>query len=310
MNILITGINSYIGKSIKAWFALRPDEFCITSISVRNNDWELLDFSQYDALIHVASIVHNNGTTKDEYEYNQVVKDLTVRIAQKAKREGISHFLFMSTMAVYGLDGSMSKHHIISSDSPYIPKTLYGKSKLNAENELKMLASDEFRVSFIRAPMVFGPNCPGNYRELRSLVQKLSVMPEIHNCRSMIFIFNLTEFIRRLLLSNKSGIFFPQNSEFFDICKIADVIARQNNKKLRISKFLGASVRILGLLNISKLNKAFGSLYYDKSLSDHFDWEYCVFSNEQSLDMTEMYWDMKDMNEVLTVARQLKPEIK
>ena len=39
-NILITGENSYVGKSLEKYLSVWPDEYKIDTISLRDDDWK------------------------------------------------------------------------------------------------------------------------------------------------------------------------------------------------------------------------------------------------------------------------------
>jgi UDP-glucose 4-epimerase len=85
-------------------------------------------------------------------------------------------------------------------------KTPYAKSKLEAEVLLNRLADDSFKVDNRRPPIVYGKDCRGNYPRLARMALKLPFFPMINNERSMIFIDNLSEFIR-LVINYKVGWF-------------------------------------------------------------------------------------------------------
>ena len=79
----------------------------------------------------------------------------------------------------------------------------------------------------------------------------------------MIFIDNLSEFIRSLVDSRENGIFFPQNNEYVNTSRMVKEIANVNNRKMILLKIMNPLVRISMGLPIVK--KVFGSLYYDES---------------------------------------------
>src|SRR5699024_4946803 len=106
--------------------------------------------------------------------YYVVNRDLTDAVAKKAKNEGVKHFIFLSTMSVYGLNEGIINEH-----TPLKPKTHYGKSKLQAEERIKLLATDTFKVAIIRPPMIYGKGCKGNYQRLRKLALMTPVFPDI-----------------------------------------------------------------------------------------------------------------------------------
>ena len=55
-HILITGANSYLGKSLAAYLGQWPEEFRVNSISVRDDSWKAADFHGYDAIYHTAAL--------------------------------------------------------------------------------------------------------------------------------------------------------------------------------------------------------------------------------------------------------------
>ena len=288
MKILITGKNSYIGMSFEKWLNQWPDVYQVDTICLINDNWERRDFSQYDVVFHVAGIVHQKEKPGMKNLYLSVNRDLAVEVAKKAKKSGIKQFIFMSSMTVYGLEGKIDELVIINKNTPCNPNSFYGKSKLEAENRIMELGDSRFSVAIIRAPMVYGPNCPGNYRFLRKYARMIRVLPDLKNQRSMIFIDNLTEFIRLLIDKQDRGLFFPQNKEYVDTLNMAKIIAHFYGKKILISKTLSGLMRA-GRNTFPIVNKIFGNLTYDKNLSQHYDWEYCKVGFEDSIELTEKY---------------------
>src|SRR5699024_1442174 len=130
-------------------------------------------------------------------------------IAKKAKNEGVCHFMFLSTMNVYGLETG-----IIDVNTPLEPRSNYGKSKLQAEQQIGTLNSEKFKVAIIRPPMIYGKNCPGNYQRLRWIALRAPIFPDLDNKRSMIYVDNLSAYMGHLIDTKAEGVFFPQNREY------------------------------------------------------------------------------------------------
>ncbi len=274
--ILITGKNSYIGKELKFWLDKFPKLYKVNFISVRDIEWKNYDFSEYDVLVHLAGIVHNKQLKKKQDIYNNINRDLTFSLAQKAKTQGIKQFIFMSTMNVYGV-----REGIITGKTIPKPKSHYGRSKLEAEKKIKCLETPDFKVAIIRPPMVYGKKCPGNYKFLSKLAICIPIFPDISNQRSMIFIDNLSEAIRQVIETKARGIFFPQNLDYVTTTEMVKSISKLHGKKVKLTKFLNPLVH---LLDKSQLGKAFGSLIYDKKLPRPKQ-EYITF--EESMVRTE-----------------------
>lgn len=172
MKILITGKDSYLGTSFEQYIKKESEGYQIDTIDVRNSNWEKVDFSGYDVVINVAGIVHRNPNKTDESLYYKVNRDLAIELATKAKNEGIKQFVQMSTMAVYGIEGQIGRVVEIDVNTSCKPRSAYGKSKLEADYQLLNLKDKDFKVSIVRPPMVYGPNCVGNYVLLSKLVKK------------------------------------------------------------------------------------------------------------------------------------------
>lgn len=265
--VLITAKKSYIGTAFAEWTS---DKYDIEFITCRTNEWEKEDFSKYDSILHVAGIAHVSTDPDMEAEYYRVNRDLTIKLAQKAKVEGVKQFIFMSSIIVYGDSSSINKKTIITKNTEPQPSNFYGNSKLQAEKGIIQLENYDFNVCIIRPPMVYGENSKGNYQTLVKLANKLPLFPDIENERSMLHINNLTEFIQLLIDNEESGLYFPQNKEYANTSALVKEIARNKGKKIVLTKAANPFLHILSK-KFGIINKAFGSLVYEKSMSVYKD---------------------------------------
>jgi nucleoside-diphosphate-sugar epimerase len=283
VNILIIGNTSYIGISFKKWLNKWPDKYKVDSLSIRDDDWKKVDFSIYDVLFHVAAIVHKKNHQEEVYKVN---RDLAIKVATKAKLSGVKQFIFMSSIAVYGLYGEIGKEIVISEHTLCNPNTSYGKSKLQAEIELNKLNDDKFHIAIIRSPMVYGKHCLGNYRLLRKLVRTIPIAFCINNQRSMVYIDNLVEFIRLIIEHHESGLFFPQNKDYVSTNKLMQLIANQHSITMFSCRFCAFGILALGR-RFSVIKKMFGNLMIDIELSSYRNFEYCIYNLEDSIKIIE-----------------------
>ena len=268
--VLITGANSYIGVSVEKYIVEHyPDECTFDTVDMVGDGWRVKDFSDYDVVFHVAGIAHSDSGKISEEKaklYYSVNTDLAVETAKKAKEDGVKQFIFMSSAIVYGESSKVGKKKVITRDTPVSPANAYGDSKVKAENGITPLADESFKVCILRPPMIYGKGCKGNYPTLRKLALRLKVFPYVKNERSMLYIENLCEFVRLMILNEESGIFFPQNSEYTDTSEMVKAIAAANGRKLHLIRGFGWAVRFMGLFT-GLVKKAFGSLTYDKEIS-------------------------------------------
>lgn len=285
--ILITGINSYIGNSLERYLAAYQKDhkeaahqedrneaaYQIDRISLRDDTWKQISFTGYDAIFHVAGIAHADvGKVSDEAKamYYRINCDLAEQAASKAKAEGVKQFIYMSSVIVYGDSAPVGQRKYITADTKPDPANFYGDSKYQAELKLQKLQTDDFRIAIIRAPMIYGKGSKGNFSLLVKLAAKAPVFPDIQNERSMLYMENLAEFIRRLTEAGSGGTFFPQNAEYVTTAEMVRLIGETLGRKVRLWKVLNPFVKLAS--NIpgkigGMTNKAFGSLTVDKGLS-------------------------------------------
>ena len=262
--ILITGANSYIGSSFENYLNKNYNScYQIDTLDMINESWKNFDFSSYDVIYHVAGIAHIKETKDNKDLYYKVNKDLAIEVAKKAKQENVKQFIFLSSMSVYGIEKGF-----ITKDTTLNPKSNYAKSKLQAEEVLKSLQTKDFKICIIRPPMVYGKDCKGNFQSLIKFAKKLPIFPKVKNNRSMIYIDNLSEFVKLLIDNSEEGLFFPQNNEYSNTSYLVKLIGQSMNKKVRLFIGLGWLIKLSGLV-IKKLTKAFGSLCYDMKLSEY-----------------------------------------
>lgn len=261
--ILVIGEHSYIGTSFRDYMADCAPDVKITLTGARDGAWKQKDFSRYDAVLHAAAVVHKKEQPDMRQLYHEVNSLLPYQVAKKAKAEGVKHFLFLSTMAVYGEESGM-----IAAEASPKPVTLYGKSKLKAERGLKKLADESFRVSVFRPPMVYGPDCPGNYGKLARLANFLPVFPKVENKRSMIYIENLCECIRQKLLDETESfcVICPQDAEYVNTTELVREIRKAHGKHTWALPFLDRPIRLFAKKS-SILGKVFGNCCYEKGES-------------------------------------------
>lgn len=254
--VLITGANSYVGTSFEQYMLSRKSGYEIDTVDVTKDDWKQMSFSGYDVVFHVAGIVHRKESQENAELYYKVNRDLTVALAEKAKAEGVRHFVFMSSMSVYGMDSG-----VITPATAPVPTTHYGKSKLQAEEALAQLENENFRVAVLRPPMIYGKNCRGNFQLLLKLVQKSPVFPAVKNQRSMISMENLCSFVEMIMESGEAGVFFPQNREYVNTTEMARLMAQTLGRKVFFSRAAGVAVdAVVPFFGMAR--KAFSSLTY------------------------------------------------
>ncbi len=255
--ILITGANSYIGMSFAQYLSPFQEDYRVDTLDMMGEGWKSADFSAYDAIYHVAGIAHIKETAENRHLYYEVNRDLVVETAKKAKESGVKQFVFLSTMAVYGInEGAISPRTVPT------PRSSYGDSKLQAEEQLRAMEDASFKVTVLRPPMVYGEGCKGNYQSLIRIAEKLPIFADYKNKRSMIHIDNLSKFVKGRIDEEQSGLYLPQDPQYICTCKMIEEIARERGRKIYLTKLLNPAVSLFKLCTFTG-KKAFGDLYYE-----------------------------------------------
>lgn len=288
MKILIIGKNSYIGNHIDEWLTKYGHQ--VIQLDVLTDEWKTFDYSPYDAIVHVAGIVHQPNC-QDWELYKRVNTDMPIQIALQYKSarnsKGLKgQYVFFSTMGVYGI-GKRLKPTVVDESTPLHADGMYGKSKLMAEEGLLKLQDETFQVAFVRPPSVYGKGCRGGYiTGFTSIAQRLSVIPRAYEDvkQSFIYIDNLSELVRLVIEKNSAGVFCPQDDKAVSANELLQTISKGLGIKYRSSWLLGLCVRLLHFIPL--VNKAYGGIEYARSLSDIDGLDYVVVPFEEGMRRT------------------------
>ena len=260
INILLTGANGFVGSYFKSKYA---DKYNIQTFSFLNDDFKSLHVEGVEVIVHLSALVHQmGGAAKEEYERVNVTQ--TLELARKAKESGVKHFVFMSSIKVYGEETNVA----YSETTTCKPEDEYGKSKLKAEKELRKLESDDFKVSIIRTPIVYGYGVKANIKNLMGLVQKVSVLPfgRIQNRRSMVYVGNLCHVMDVIIQKEASGLFLASDDRAVSTTELIELIANALDKKIYLIK-MPFFESLLKLVKPSFHKRLYGSLEVDNTLT-------------------------------------------
>lgn len=291
--ILITGVTSYIGNAVARYlqeYNQKSSElYHVDKISLRGDEWEKMDFTPYDTILHVAGIAHADiGHVSEETQalYYNINCYLTEKVAKKAKAAGIRQFIYMSSVIVYGDSAPVGQKKMITENTPPQPSNFYGDSKWQAEQRLRALESEDFAVAVLRPPMIYGKGSKGNFPTLVKLAGSFPVFPATANERSILYVENLAEFIRLLIERGIGGTFFPQDTVYASTPELVRQIGSALGRKIRLWKLLNPLVRAAAGMpgKIGGMaGKAFGSLTIAQELSNREITDYQLYSLEESI---------------------------
>ncbi len=207
-HIVVTGASGFIGTHVMRALAAAGDYpvgLCRKPTAGLVHGFDLADLGDLSkvltgakAVVHCAARVHGKEDPSTELEdHRKANRDGTAELLRQAEAAGVDHFVFLSTVAVYGLNSSDS---VIDVNHPTAPNTAYGTAKLEAE---EILRASPMRTTILRVPQVYGPHAPGMWHKLMRLCQSRYPLPfdYVGNRRSMLAVQNLADLIRHVLHS-------------------------------------------------------------------------------------------------------------
>lgn len=258
--ILITGANSFVGSN----FIKYSKNTEIDEVSLIENETNQIDFSKYDVVLHLVAIVHQS-TRINEKEYFKINKDLALQVAKQAKQAGVKQFIFLSTVKVYGkyIPGAGPW----SEDSKCDPEDAYGKSKYAAEVELKELENENFTISIVRTPLVYGEHVKANMRSIIKLVEKIPVLPlgNADNKRSFTSVENLVAFIDRIIVKKASGVFIAKDERGLSTTELVKFISKYLGKRVILFPIPRFIIRVSTYIYPRIFDRLYGSFEMENS---------------------------------------------
>ena len=280
--VLIVGEGSYVGEAFKKWLAQYPEGYEVGIASSMDGNWKKVDFSKFDVVVNFAGIAHINHITEDMRDlFYSVNRDLSFEIASWAKEHGVGHFILFSSMNVYG-----DYCDNLTDRTAEKPTSFYGDSKLQGDIEIRKLEKDGFMVSYVRPPFIYGKGCRGNYNTISKIAKKTPIFPTYKNRKSMIYIDNLCEFVRKVIDEELAGILTPQNRELVSTADLVREIAKVHKRNIWFTGLfnwaIGPASRTTRVFR-----RAFADDCYIPELSSYWDNQYCIVSFEESIRRTE-----------------------
>ena len=250
--VFITGMTGFVGQNLKPYL---EKDFKVEGISRKESPDGLTykmfleENRTYDAIVHLAGKAHDLKKSANDKEYYDVNFELTKLLYDKFLQSDAEKFIYISSVkaAADTVDGSL-KEEVTPN-----PITVYGKSKLMAEDYILSNLSSSKKVYILRPCMIHGPENKGNLNLLFRLVIKGFPWPlgAFKNQRSFCSIENLCFVIRELLAQESvpSGVYNVADDEALSTNELIQLIATSQKKQARIlhvSKEIVASVAKIG----------------------------------------------------------------
>lgn len=269
MKVIITGASGFVGKALckrmvsNGWqvrgtirsmeqatsFPAGVEVVQIKSIGV-DTDWSDA-LTEVDTVVHLAARVHVMRETASEplKEFRKTNIEGTARLAQQAAAAGVKRFVFMSTIGVNG-DSTASKPYTEEDDPA--PHNMYSVSKREAEDRLAGIGAETgMEIVMVRAPLVYGPGNPGNFRSLLRIVSKGIPLPlaSVGNRKSFIYVGNLVDALVTCASHPAArGIYLVSDGEDVSTPELIRRVAAALGRPARLFPFPPSMMQLFGKL--------------------------------------------------------------
>lgn len=267
-SVLILGENSFIGGALERRLAAFVGRYRVRALGMHGEAWQAFDFSGFDCAVHVAGIAHVSPKPQMTPLYEAVNRDLALACARRCKQAGVRQFIFLSSANVFGQAACAGQERLIAPDTPPAPANAYGRTKLEAEQGLRALEDEHFRVAVLRPMMVFGAGCRGNYRLLSALARRAFIFPAFGGLRGAVYIEDLAELMRRIIDAGAGGTYHPQTLAA-TAAQFACAVAAAHGRRLRLTRAFNPLLRLLGRRGV--LRRAFGGFCYRADMAARGD---------------------------------------
>lgn len=253
MKILITGQKGSIANHIRKSWTEKDLHF----VSFRQDSFENKIFKGIDVIIHLAGITgSSNKYSRTDYMYVNCEK--TVQFARQAKQSGVKHFIFISTLRVYG---KPNQEGVWNENTPCNPVDDYGYSKREAELGLMKLSSESFTVCILRIPLVYGRETRGKFLKLLRIIDVMLILPfgGIANTRYYLHIDLLLQYLSKIVHQAAGGYLIAQDQDPISTSSLVKLFASRLKKKRVFFSLPKWFIRVLAGSKIAFLESFFGS---------------------------------------------------
>lgn len=225
--ILITGANGMIGSALVRKFIDKYELILVDTYTNRIEHYDnkativkkkLSEVTEWQdvlngvyCIVHLAAAVHWVPKTKEqEEEFIKTNTEGSRELFKVCAHKGVKRFLLFSTNDVYE-----ASNKLITEETPVNPHSIYGKSKLLAEEYLlKDSKKTDTAVCIFRPASVYGVNDKGSMKSLIAFCRK-GIVPMIgdgSNKKVLLYLKDIVQAVERYIESEKD-----LNGEVFNI---------------------------------------------------------------------------------------------
>lgn len=281
MNVLITGLTGFLGKSVYVYLKDFNSVFELSkpdTVHTIRLDKEVPAFSQsFDLVVHAAGKAHSFPRSDSEAnQFFEVNVKGTQNLLNGIEIAGIpKQFVFISTVAVYGIEigNNIEETEILNANDPY------GVSKIQAEQiVLDWCQKNNVVCTILRLPLLVGKNPPGNLGAMLRAIEKgyYFNIGGGKAKKSMVLAEDVARFIP--IIAQVGGTYNLTDGVHPSFSDLSNAIANKKIKNLPlfIVKIIGYLGDLLGEkapINSFKIKKITSNLTFDDSKARSLGWK-------------------------------------
>jgi nucleoside-diphosphate-sugar epimerase len=171
MRIFVTGTEGYLGSLLAPELVRRGHEVIGLDIGFYKDRMlyrdgattpltlakdlrqvEESDLKGVDAIVHMAELSNDPAGQLAPTITYEINHQGSVRLAELAKRAGVTRFVYMSSCSVYGI----ADKDFVDEESSVNPQTAYAECKTLVERDVKPMADKRFSPTFMRNATAYG----------------------------------------------------------------------------------------------------------------------------------------------------------
>jgi len=299
--ILITGATGFIGSHLLKYFLNKGYSIIahgssemtiktliktlkINNISLENVDfwsqdflepnWEFPNFSEIEYIIHTAAITKiREGVLENYDKYFGLNVIATKKLAEKAIKENVKHFVYFSSGQVFGIPPNFP----FVEETPKNPINLYGFSKYMGELIIRSCGLFGLKFSIVRPFSVYGLGQQNIISIIKDKIIKdevLTIYGDGSQSRAFTHINDICEAI--LTVFNNPNCFGEEynlsGDKEYSVNKLVELISQRLKKTPKIEKRTSDVKELQRNIADTKKIKALG-FNYKESLEDFINYE-------------------------------------
>ena len=174
---------------------------------------------------------------------------------------------------------------IVCVNTPCVPASDYGASKLEGEEAFRTLESDSFRVTYLRIPSVY---YEGNTLFMNVAKEMYHKFPKFYPRlgeklgRGTMYAGSVCKCVELIIRRQQYGIVCPQDEPVYSLFDYMALINEKNGNAKRPSRALGLAVRLIMLVK-PEWKQVFGQIRYSDELASVLDGQYSVQDQKMTL---------------------------